>query len=474
MCQTDVTPFNLEIRCCSENVSLPLRIEILPMAWHSICLSLDLSSGSWHGFVNGEKILLSETEDPIILKSVVEGGGSLFMGQHQNVLGKGFSKAQSLRATLMDFLMAYEIMDTSYMEGYTTCNGTEDVMPKTFLNFYNILAYDSQKVAHKKNFTAPSTLQISMDMLLIKEFDIAHFTFTTEAIIKLTWIDERLTYLNLQEASWKTKKISNEIWTPPIEFLGHGGTSCDTKDENNITKIIREKEGYNDNTRVPQDLLYDGDANAVELTRRVTIKSNCLFGLFAFPFDEQNCSLDALGSIHVNLIFSNLSTYFLTSTYIPTFILLIIGYMTFFFAIDDFTDRFMAALTALLVEAAFFTQTSQSVPQTAYIKLVDIWFVFCIAFLFLIMVVIVIIDVLKVLEEEPQEILHEKIFNVRLAAVFPKDLYGGGEGEEETAKNKKHFITSIRLNTFSKIFFPCSSVLFVVVYYAYAATYKEH
>ena len=60
----------------------------------------------------------------------------------------------------------------------------------------------------------------------------------------------------------------------------------------------------------------------------------------------------------VELTFRNLSTFYITSTYVPTFIIVVIGYLVFFFPVDDFNERIMVALTALLVEAAFFTQVS--------------------------------------------------------------------------------------------------------------------
>lgn len=57
----------------------------------------------------------------------------------------------------------------------------------------------------------------------------------------------------------------------------------------------------------------------------------------------------------MELTFHNVSTFYTTSTYVPTFIIVVIGYLVFF-PLDDFNERIMVALTALLVEAAFFTQ----------------------------------------------------------------------------------------------------------------------
>lgn len=52
----------------------------------------------------------------------------------------------------------------------------------------------------------------------------------------------------------------------------------------------------------------------------------------------------------------------------------------------------MTALTALLVLATLFTQVSASLPKTSYFKMVDIWLLFCIMTIFLIIIFHAIID----------------------------------------------------------------------------------
>lgn len=54
--------------------------------------------------------------------------------------------------------------------------------------------------------------------------------------------------------------------------------------------------------------------------------------------------------------------------------------------------RVMTALTSLLVLATLFTQVSASLPKTSYFKMVDIWLLFCILLIFLIIIFHTIID----------------------------------------------------------------------------------
>ncbi|XP_064087346.1 ligand-gated ion channel 50-like [Macrobrachium nipponense] len=123
-------------------------------------------------------------------------------------------------------------------------------------------------------------------------------------------------------------------------------------------------------------------------------------------FQEKRDEAESTSCITLRLTSSNLSNYFLSSTYLPTFVVAVIGYMTFFFPVNDFSDRFIVSLTGLLVEAAFFMQTSSSIPQTAYIKMIDIWFMFCIVYFFLLMTALLLIN--KCLVRNGRKIMHDQ------------------------------------------------------------------
>ena len=59
----------------------------------------------------------------------------------------------------------------------------------------------------------------------------------------------------------------------------------------------------------------------------------------------------------------------------------------------------MVSLTSLLVLATFFTQTSQSIPKTSYLKLIDVWFVALIFEDFAIILSLVYVETLRMKEE---------------------------------------------------------------------------
>ena len=94
-----------------------------------------------------------------------------------------------------------------------------------------------------------------------------------------------------------------------------------------------------------------------------------------------------------------------TNTFLQTFLLISVGYLSFFFEITNFTDRIMVALTTMLVIATISTASQgvrknetdirqiisnmlleiiilfikfvfQGLPKTAYYKAIDYWFFF--------------------------------------------------------------------------------------------------
>ncbi|XP_037803970.1 probable ligand-gated ion channel 46 [Penaeus monodon] len=86
-------------------------------------------------------------------------------------------------------------------------------------------------------------------------------------------------------------------------------------------------------------------------------------------FVDHNTSIAGL-----ELWFKNQYRYYIGNVMLPSIMLVILCYVTLYFDINDFNDRIMVSLTSLLVLVTFFTDTSQSIPKTAYFKLIDVWF----------------------------------------------------------------------------------------------------
>ena len=66
----------------------------------------------------------------------------------------------------------------------------------------------------------------------------------------------------------------------------------------------------------------------------------------------------------------------LLTTYLPTLFILAIVYATTFFKPFFFEAVVMVNLTAFLVLTTLFISVSESLPPTAYVKMIDVWLIF--------------------------------------------------------------------------------------------------
>ncbi|KAL7646764.1 UNVERIFIED_CONTAM: hypothetical protein RMT77_002019 [Armadillidium vulgare] len=82
----------------------------------------------------------------------------------------------------------------------------------------------------------------------------------------------------------------------------------------------------------------------------------------------------------------NLYGFHMLNSFVPTVLICIIAFSTLIFPIKDSSDRVMLSLTALLVLAALFTQSSNTSAITNYFKLLDIWFVVSLFYCFMIVI----------------------------------------------------------------------------------------
>lgn len=177
------------------------------------------------------------------------------------------------------------------------------------------------------------------------------------------------------------------------------------------------------------DLTYPGSDNDLIITRHYTAKFTCAFELYKYPFDVQNCQikvrLPKAYEGHVQLVPeeghvqylgpSTLTLYSVRnvrfgkssaenrlsiefnlhrrqgftvmSTFLPSILLLLVSWATLFVRLEALNVRAIMALTTLLVLYTLFSNLSRSLPTTAAIKLIDIWF-FSIIFLLFINIVI--------------------------------------------------------------------------------------
>ncbi|XP_069974618.1 uncharacterized protein [Penaeus vannamei] len=289
-----------------------------------------------------------------------------------------------------------------------------------------------------------------------------------EFTVELSWNDPRPKYYNLGDTLEWNKLSSRDrerIWRPVLNFPNvYDGNIKQLSHELYLNKKgTALKPNYND---VRMDTVYAGKSADIIQKQHYSAVFACSFDVFYYPFDTQRCYLQLQLSVRRELVSFTaekarvlygedtklpayvLSEYIITVTeggnnetrysrlqvefeltrrwtmivltvYLPTSMLQLIGYATLYVNVSLMDVRMTVALTTLLVLYTLFSNTSDTLPVTAYVKLIDVWFFFCIFLLFFIIVTHVIVEHLVNIAALEQ---------AKLTQVRPFNGAGGGGG----------------------------------------------
>ena len=78
----------------------------------------------------------------------------------------------------------------------------------------------------------------------------------------------------------------------------------------------------------------------------------------------------------MQIIFKRRLTNELLTSYLPTMILIVIGYCTTFFKSFFFEAALTVNLTTMLVMTTIFISVMEKLPPTSYVRMIDIWLIF--------------------------------------------------------------------------------------------------
>ena len=92
-------------------------------------------------------------------------------------------------------------------------------------------------------------------------------------------------------------------------------------------------------------------------------------------------------------------SYHIVNTYIPTFCLILIAGFTLFIDFSHFEVSIMIALTSMLVTYTLYQSISDHLPNTSYMKMIDVWLFGGLIFPFFIITILVIMDSLVIKEK---------------------------------------------------------------------------
>jgi len=90
--------------------------------------------------------------------------------------------------------------------------------------------------------------------------------------------------------------------------------------------------------------------------------------LVEYDIEKEVLDFYSVGNVshaEAKVLFRRKMEYHVTNTFLQSFILVLVGYMSYYFDVENFTDRIMVALTLMLVVATI-TSTIQAVWKNSF------------------------------------------------------------------------------------------------------------
>ena len=101
----------------------------------------------------------------------------------------------------------------------------------------------------------------------------------------------------------------------------------------------------------------------------------------------------------------------MTTTFLQTFMQWFLAYLTLFIPVRNLNERFMGAVTALLVLASLLGTMENTLPKSSQMKFIDFWFLWYIINIFFIIIFHVVLENLNKKEK--------KIANKTISSILP-------------------------------------------------------
>ena len=132
------------------------------------------------------------------------------------------------------------------------------------------------------------------------------------------------------------------------------------------------------------------------------------------------------------------------NSFLPTALLWSVAYFTHFISTDNFSDRFIGTVTALLVLVALLSSVNGDLPKTSYFKYIDCWFLWYITTILLIILFHIFLN---------------RTENTK-ASIFISMMFRQKNQVDELEPNLR-----IKINKLSMICFALTTILFDAIYF---------
>ncbi|XP_070553295.1 glycine receptor subunit alpha-2-like isoform X2 [Ptychodera flava] len=270
--------------------------------------------------------------------------------------------------------------------------------------------YDSRI---RPNFNGPP-VEVTTDMFIASIDTVQETTmsYTMDIFMRQQWNDPRLSFTEYEGVVTVHTKLLNKMWFPDLFFAN-------------------EKRAYQHDVTTDNKLLRLFPNGDILYSVRLSLTLSCMMQLKYFPMDKQQCGaqLESYGFNTKELIFKwrekepiqlpadltlpqfdiigtrTLSCmkvyntgnytcvegrfvmarqmgYYLIQTYIPSMLIVILSWVSFWISADSSPARVALGITTVLTMTTQSSGANETLPKVSYVKAIDIWMAVCLLFVF--------------------------------------------------------------------------------------------
>jgi hypothetical protein len=346
-------------------------------------------------------------------------------------------------------------------------------------------------------------LFISLDVSNVDSVDTINMIVTLTIQICIKWHDGRLRFFNaIRDLDNVVDDAKAKLmWLPLNHLIIENAILGDiVYDEHRKVQVHPNISQPNGPQLAYENRVYNGSYNLLSSSRRMKIKYNCKFDLYNFPFDKKKCFLifkirqyrninvtfvqdgpivyngpDILNEFSIGRMSGDVNTTYenavftlamplsrvfnhqVLKTFIPTFILWLLAYSTIYIDIEESESRLGTTVTMMLVEATWMSLISGDLPKTAYVKLIDCWFLWHIVITFTIIIFHIFLERMRK-QQNKRTKKHDVI------TINQKILYHPRKNSHVT-ENKGSTNRVVLINRNAAIIFSIINCLFYGVYF---------
>ncbi|XP_064264228.1 gamma-aminobutyric acid receptor subunit gamma-3 isoform X4 [Anomalospiza imberbis] len=213
----------------------------------------------------------------------------------------------------------------------------------------------------------PTVIDVDIYVNSIGPVSSINMEYQIDIFFAQTWTDSRLRFNSTMKILTLNSNMVGLIWIPDTIFR-----NSKTAEAHWIT--------------TPNQLLRIWNDGKILYTLRLTINAECQLQLHNFPMDEHSCPLIFSSCDYVVMtIYFDLSRrmgYFTIQTYIPCILTVVLSWVSFWIKKDATPARTALGITTVLTMTTLSTIARKSLPRVSYVTAMDLFVTVCFLFVF--------------------------------------------------------------------------------------------